>query len=579
MGADVATTVSSIKRRRVTLLQADEETQQQQRRMLLSSSSTTVARREEDEAPSKPTPPARRGKAFFALHVSSLYADLDKAEIPHRLFFAVSTTADGCTMPPPPPVLNATMLWCPPTSPLIGMGSSSVRLQAQTLLYSMPNLLIYRCSSSSATSPTTSWCAKIRNLGTDSLRFAFVAEMKKTRKLFLTPGIGGLLPAIHAIFYARLPDGTLLGGILMDYISHTANLLIHPNAQSQRSVRHAAEIATLYGHSTSTSTSPPPVLEEQRGVPLALGHPASHFKTALVMACLEALRRLHSAGWVHGDTHLGNFLLDVRSWRVYLIDFERAFPSVLPVQQLLDVQELVGHATGVLLAATMDRWDMVDVPSVAMRLHPDASCCYRPTTTNNNNITEEEEEEPRASIFRWLPICTCFIQEEPAVRMDGCKCCRSTFNAHIAERYHHCAAGNNHNNTIIISKLPAWDLVIQEIKQERAEAQTLCRPLEAGLLEALPALQPYLSPLYERHPTFDPIRSQDDLDLFREWVQFIVYSDALISSSSQPNDPQPSSRVALNVAATLDAAGHQALADRLRLLLLTAATPPLPPHC
>jgi aminoglycoside phosphotransferase (APT) family kinase protein len=35
------------------------------------------------------------------------------------------------------------------------------------------------------------------------------------------------------------------------------------------------------------------------------------------------LQRMHAAGWVHGDTHLGNFMLDANTWRVVAIDVVR----------------------------------------------------------------------------------------------------------------------------------------------------------------------------------------------------------------------------------------------------------------
>ena len=43
-------------------------------------------------------------------------------------------------------------------------------------------------------------------------------------------------------------------------------------------------------------------------------------QTAVIAACIELLQRMHAEGWVHGDTHLGNFMLDAKSWRVVAID-------------------------------------------------------------------------------------------------------------------------------------------------------------------------------------------------------------------------------------------------------------------
>jgi tRNA A-37 threonylcarbamoyl transferase component Bud32 len=46
-------------------------------------------------------------------------------------------------------------------------------------------------------------------------------------------------------------------------------------------------------------------------------------QTAVIAACIELLQRMHAAGWVHGDTHLGNFMLDANTWRVVAIDVVR----------------------------------------------------------------------------------------------------------------------------------------------------------------------------------------------------------------------------------------------------------------
>lgn len=57
---------------------------------------------------------------------------------------------------------------------------------------------------------------------------------------------------------------------------------------------------------------------------------------SLCLAVLRLLQALHQAGWVHGDSHLGNFVYT--DGRLYAIDFERSFRSADPVQHLLDVQ-------------------------------------------------------------------------------------------------------------------------------------------------------------------------------------------------------------------------------------------------
>jgi hypothetical protein len=106
-----------------------------------------------------------------------------------------------------------------------------------------------------------------------------------------------------------------------------------------------------------------------------LAHPADtggggvlvHFKRnqsiklSLCIAALQLLRSLHREGWVHGDSHLGNFVYS--DGRVFAIDFERSFASASKVQHLMDIQEAFGHISGLMMNAQHE-WDLRDIPGV-----------------------------------------------------------------------------------------------------------------------------------------------------------------------------------------------------------------------
>jgi hypothetical protein len=325
----------------------------------------------------------------------------------------------------------------------------------------------------------------------------FRSEMQAMRALRRAPHLRArhLLPAPHAFFHVRMLDGTTWGGICMDYIDHTVYRLLYPgtNPDTQRHVQQVErqfKAEALRQRKRGLPPPPPPLPqqhtekkeednddndngEEEGAAGVALIPPqglAPHvdLATAIVAACMEALQRMHSAGWAHGDTHLGNFMIDLRKWRIYLIDLELSFQSTDPRQHLLDIQELWGHATGLLTTAVKgkEQWDMVDILGVATLLHP---CCY---SGSGSHGEEEEEEEAAPPAFKLterrrlagtkrcrrsleaemdddddggvglllclLPLCTCFVPTGGpplADRKAGCALCVSPTARRAAQAY------------------------------------------------------------------------------------------------------------------------------------------------
>ena len=151
--------------------------------------------------------------------------------------------------------------------------------------------------------------------------------------------------------------------------------------------------------------------------------PGRTLDTSLVGACLEMLHRLHLAGWVHGDTHLGNFILDAERWRLYAVDLERTFycnSENSSVQYMLDIQELVGHASGLIVSyPNGNEWNMTQVWGVTTKLHP----LLRP---QKRMVLDE-------SVLHMLPVCICFIEEKEEDK--ECACCKSDKNVRASKSF------------------------------------------------------------------------------------------------------------------------------------------------
>ena len=224
----------------------------------------------------------------------------------------------------------------------------------------------------------------------------------------------GLTPPVHALFETTRADGRRWAGACMDLVSDTVGQLLFPAEGTQAARARAVEALYLQQSSPKKASN-----HNNNNVPMG----ADSLGTALIAACLTVLQSVHERGWVHGDTHLGNFLLDVATWRVYIIDFERAFECDLPEQQLMDLQELIGHASGLLLNFPQhNAWDMCDLRGVTAELHP-----FLPLS------------KTKSIVHAFLPVCACFANEDREERLRGCAYCKSHAHRRTAARYRrHC---------------------------------------------------------------------------------------------------------------------------------------------
>lgn len=112
---------------------------------------------------------------------------------------------------------------------------------------------------------------------------------------------------------------------------------------------------------------------EGGGVPIRFKKNQS-IHLSLSVAVLQLLRLLHAEGWVHGDSHLGNFIY-CDDGRMYAIDFERSFRTRDTVQHLLDIQEAFGHISGIMINIhNQNEWDMRDLPGIHFHRSPPLTC-------------------------------------------------------------------------------------------------------------------------------------------------------------------------------------------------------------
>ena len=225
----------------------------------------------------------------------------------------------------------------------------------------------------------------------------------------MPPPVQSAFVPLLCVFEVEL-GGKKWAGICMPFVAHT---MCHVLASGKMPINLDALVSRF--------VEAPPCPDAHFGLPLPPdAQPCTtqaHLEVRLLRACFGLLLLLHQNGWVHGDTHLGNFLLDSKTWRVCLIDAGRSFPTHDAVQHFLDVQELFAHATG-MIVSLQDRvsWDLTDIAAVASKMHP---CLTNQGTPFNN----------------FMPVCSCFVQEKRECRERGCSMCRSALNVSQANAY------------------------------------------------------------------------------------------------------------------------------------------------
>jgi hypothetical protein len=271
---------------------------------------------------------------------------------------------------------------------------------------------------------------------------------------------------LQAAFQFHTSDGTCWGALCMPFLPCTLANVLSVSPKPTAPLDMACLSDRFHSHLHTVSSVHPPEMHPDGGMSLRTAQGC--MEMVLLEACFQLLHFVHTRGWVHGDAHLGNFLLDTQSWRIYLIDMERTFQSADPTQYLLDAQELFGHCTGLLLSLSRpSAWDMSDVWSVMARMHPKSKT---PSTI---------------PLLHYTPVCTCFIHDDVPSREHGCVMCKSSANLAIAERY--------------LVEAPAW-----ACKTKRVDFEDLLYHIKLSRLDARQTLEDIACALLAHWQTIKP---------------------------------------------------------------------------
>lgn len=243
-----------------------------------------------------------------------------------------------------------------------------------------------------------------------------------------------------------MPDNRAWKGYCMQEAKYSVREILTPSfsdpvagALAQRKilqyVLQEKEKALKEGTTPSAADDGGGVLVEYR--------PNQSIQLSIAIATLRLMHQLHSKhGWVHGDSHMGNFMYMNR--KVYAIDFERSFPSIDPVQHLLDLQEFFGHFSGILLnPLRVHEWDMRDIFGLYYLRHPLLRQGTSISTSSNFS---------RRKVMYMLPICTCFTCPTAEMREKGCQFCKSQVNVQSAQY-----VAENFEN--VMEDLSDWGLI------------------------------------------------------------------------------------------------------------------------
>jgi len=322
-----------------------------------------------------------------------------------------------------------------------------------------------------------------------------------------------LLPQLYALIEVKMsPHGPKWGGICMEYVPFSVGILMFPGecAKSNQCVQIVSR--AYYSHCCRLQLKPAKKKDTQEkqqpkkeGVYLQDG---DDLETALLTGCMQLLHKLHMLGIVHGDTHLGNFMLDISTCRLYCIDLERSFKTTDPAHQLTDMQELFGHATKLLVSPKRHGiWDMVDVPGVLSLLHP---------FILSEKDTRKEKEVEDAMLF--LPVCTCFTHEDISARKDGCHMCKSPFFKRVTECYQH-----NPQKYISAVQLASLDKLRDDIHKARRGVRRDLRQIGRDLRSALPLIKKG-----KIDTSSLDLNTSLGVSQFQEWLADILFSGAFI---------------------------------------------------
>ena len=360
----------------------------------------------------------------------------------------------------PPKIVNSSpytisghMVW----GPMFHDAQGKVDFFAEESICKRTNLIILKCVMHIDEETDMLFCVKLRfpsNEIEDELKI--YRSMEDDTAELVGNDITICMAKIYAFAKFQMDNGDEWGALFMQYYDLNATEFLY---ESHQCVRHEAVRKLLHNYEISSKRFVlDNVIEDmndaKRGIKI-VHIPQRSLYTAITAACIQLIHRFHSFGWIHGDTHLSNFMIDVKFMRIVLIDCERSFKSENAVQRLLDIQEIIGHALKLTVSLPYKRtWDMREVQAVASYLHPLNSISWIKKRkldetdstplqftkmyedfSKNLDFEKKIDSPDKMMVFVYLPLCSCFTRECQKSRMHGCVYCRSEANQKIANLF------------------------------------------------------------------------------------------------------------------------------------------------
>jgi hypothetical protein len=195
---------------------------------------------------------------------------------------------------------------------------------------------------------------------------------------------------------------------------------------------------------------------------------------------------------------------------------ERAFQSTCPRQHLMDIQELYGHATGLLVSQPFtNEWDMRDILGVFVDLNPFQNLNKRRRITAASDVVPSDDAE---LYLHLLPICLCFTCENAMERIEGCSKCNSDMFNKTVTHYS--------TSSYFFDKFSLEKTIIK-VAEARIVARTTLKSVSDTLLPFLrrTKLQPYFDYLPETSTRSGQIQ-------FDEWVADVLFMDLIVPHTS-----------------------------------------------
>lgn len=250
-------------------------------------------------------------------------------------------------------------------------------------------------------------------------------------------GVTRLFLKVYFFFEVMMPDNRVWKGYCMDVGQYSLRDIIHIQATSSLSCEQEMEHKQIFKEilkDKEKALSSPQAEVGGGGEPVIFIQTQS-IQMSIALAALRLLHRMHAeCGWVHGDSHMGNFMY--LNQNIYAIDFERSFGSSNHVQHLMDIQEFFGHFSGILLnAVRANDWDMRDISGLYYYRHPLVSGELQQAKQQKIDqylLSKNSNFSRRKTLFM-LPICSCFTCPTDDLRLKGCGFCKSHLNVQSAE--------------------------------------------------------------------------------------------------------------------------------------------------